>query len=75
MKTAVHSELQSKFFCSKRRYSLPREKEISLVNTKFYQKLFVIIIASSTFLIIPESPTELETICVNYNSRSLCNVW
>ena len=75
MRTAVQPELKSKFFYSKKRCSLLREKEINLVNTKFYQKLFVIIIALSTFLIIPESPTELETICVKHNSRSLCNIW
>ena len=51
------------------------EKEINLVNFKFYQKLFVFIISCSTILIIPESPRELENICESYNSRTICNVW
>ena len=75
MKTALKPDLKSKsFFVSK---SYPRfiEKEISLNNAKFYQKLFVLLISFSIILIFPESPKELGNICENYNSRKICNVW
>ena len=74
MKTALKPDLKSKTFFSK---SYPRliEKEVSLVNFKFYQKLFVFLLAFSTILIFPESPKDLESICESYNSRKICNVW
>ncbi len=75
MKTVLKPDLKSKTFCISKSYSLPIDKEISLVNFKFYQKLFVFIISFSTILIIPESPRELENICESYNSRKICNVW
>jgi len=75
MKTAVKPDLKSKKFCSFKSYALPREKEIGLVNIKFYQKLFVVFISLSTFLIFPESPRELENVCQRYNSRKICNVF
>ena len=75
MNTAFKPDLKSKTFCISKSYSRPMEKEISLVNFKFYQKLFVFIISFSTILIIPESPRELENICESYNSRKICNVW
>ena len=75
MKIAVKSDLQSLTFCNSKSFTHLREKEISLVDFKFYQKLFVVLISLSTILIFPESPIELENICVIYNSRKLCNVW
>ena len=75
MKTALKPDLKSKTICISKSYPLLVEKEVSLVNIKFYQKLFVFLIAFSTFLIFPESPKELENICKNYNSRKICNVW
>ena len=75
IKIAVKPDLKSKSFCSSKSSILPKEKEIGLVNIKFYQKLFVVLISLSTFLIFPESPRELESICQTYNSRKLCNVW
>ena len=75
MKTAVKSDLKSETFCSSKSYTPLREKEISVVDFKFYQKLFIVIISLSIFLIFPESPRELETICKSYNSDKLCNVW
>ena len=75
MKTALKLDLKSKTFRVSK--SNPRliEKEVSLVNFKFYQKLFVFLLAFSTILIFPESPKELENICESYNSRKICNVW
>ena len=75
MKTALESDLKSKTFCISKSYPRLVEKEVGLVNFKFYQKLFVFLLAFSTILIFPESPKELENICENYNSQELCNVW
>jgi len=75
MKTALKPDLQSKTYCISKSYSSLTEKEINLINFKFYQKLFVILISFLTILIFPESQRELENICVSYNSRKLCNVW
>ena len=75
MKTIVKSDLKSKTFCSIKSYTRLPEKEISLINFKFYQKLFVVLISLSTFLIFKESPRELGNICEDYNSRKSCVVW
>ena len=75
MKTAFDPDLKSKTFCNSKSYSHLVEKEVSLVNIKFYQKLFVFLISFLTILIFPESPKELENICEIYNSRKICNVW
>ncbi len=75
MKTAVKPDLKFKTFSSSKSYTRIFEKEISLVNIKFYQKLFIVLISFSTILIFSESPRELENICTSYNSRKICNVW
>ena len=75
MKTAFKPDLKSKTYCISKSYSRLVEKEISLINFKFYQKLFVLLISFLTILIFPESPRELGKICEIYNSRKICNVW
>tara|TARA_B100001287_G_scaffold272323_1_gene273852 strand:- start:953 stop:1180 length:228 start_codon:yes stop_codon:yes gene_type:complete len=75
MKTALKPDLKSKTYCISKSYIRLIEKEISLFNFKFYQKLFVLLISFSTILIIPESPRELANICESYNSKKLCNVF
>ena len=75
MKTVYRPDLQSKTFFNSKSYSLVREKKTCLVDSKFYQKLFVILISFSTFLIFSESPRELENICESHNSSKICNVW
>ena len=75
MKTALKPDFKSKTFCVSKSYPRFVEKEVNLVNIKFYQNLFVFLIAFSTILIFPESPKELENICESYNSRKICNVW
>ena len=75
MKTALKFDFKSKTCCVSKSYPRLIEKEVSLVNFKFYQKLFVLLLAFSTILIFPESPKELESICESYNSRKICNVW
>ena len=75
MKTVLEPDLKSKTFCFNKSYHRFVEKEVCLVNVKFYQKLFAFLISFSTILIFPESPRELENICESYNSRKICNVW
>ena len=79
MKTAVKPDLKTKTktktFCISGSYTRLIEKEITLVNFKFYQKLLVLFISFFTILIIPESPRELGNICESYNSKKICNVW
>ncbi len=75
MNRSFKPDLKSKTYCISKSYSRLAEKEISLINNKFYQKLFVILISFSTILIFPESPRELGNVCEIYNSRKICNVW
>ena len=75
MKTVLKPDLKSKTLFVSKSYPRLVEKEVSLDNFKFYQKLFVFLLAFSTILIFPESPKELESICESYNSRKICNVW
>ena len=75
MNAPVTPNLRSKTFENVESFTLLMEKEKVLVNIKFYQKLFVIFISLTTFLIFPESPRELENICESNNSRKLCHVW
>ena len=75
MKTALKPDLKSKTYCISKSFSRLPEKEISLINPKFYQKLFVLLITFSTILIFSESPKELGNICESYNSKKICNVW
>ena len=75
MKTAVKTDLKSKTFSVSKSCTHLIEKEISLVNSKFYQKLFILLISFSIILIFPDSPRELGNICESYNSRKICNVW
>ena len=75
MRTAVKPDLKSKTLCINKSYIRLVEKNVSLVNVKSYQKLFVLFISLSLILIFPESPRELGNICESYNSANICNVW
>ena len=75
MKTAFEPDLKSRTFCISKSDPLFVEQEVSLINFKFYQKLFVFLISFSTILIFPESPKEIENICESYHPKELCNVW
>ena len=75
MKIAVKSDLKSKTFATAKSFYNLKEKEVSFVDSKFYQKLFIVLISMCTILIFPESPRELENICENYYSIKSCNVW
>ncbi len=75
MKTVLEADLKSKTYCISKSYSRLTEKDTSLINFKFYQKLFVLLISFSVILIFSESPRELGNICEIYNSSKICNVW
>ena len=75
MKTASKADFKLKTFFISKSYPCFIKKEVSLINFKFYQKLFVFLISFSTILIFPESPRELVNICESNNSRKVCNVW
>ena len=75
MKTVLKPELKLKTYCISKSYSRLKEKEISFINFKVYQKLFVLLISFSTILIFSESPKELENICESYHPKEFCNVW
>ena len=75
MKTIVQSQLKPKTLCIRKSDTGLIVKEYILVESKFYQKLFVLLISFSTILIFPESPKELGNICESYNSKITCNVW
>jgi len=75
MKTAVKPDSRIKTFYINKNYAHVRVKKTSLFDSRFYQKLFVVLISLSSILIFPESPRELENICQRHNSYELCNVW
>ncbi len=75
METTVRPDLKLKTFFTSESLILPRKKVKGYINIKFYQKLFVVLMSLSTFLIFPESPKQLEDICEIYNPEKLCNVW
>jgi len=75
MKTAVKPNLEFETFSGFKNYTPQKEKDISVIDFKYYKKSFIVLILLSTFLIFPESPRELENICRFYNSSKLCNVW
>ena len=75
MKTVVKPDLKSKNSCISKSYTRLIEKDTSLLNCKFYQKLFVLLISFMTILIFPESPRELGNICESFNPKNTCNVW
>ena len=75
MKTVLKPEFKLKTYCISKSYSRLKEKEIILINSRVYQKLFVLLISFSTFLIFPESPKELGNICEAYNTSKICKVW
>ena len=75
MKTALKSDQKSKTFCNSKSCIHVKEKEINIVDFKFYQKLFGVLISLTTILIFPESPKELENICEDYYSSRICNIW
>ena len=78
MKTLINSETKLDNLKLRNQTAYLRENVKSsetLIDFKFYQKLFVILTALCTFLIFPEEPKELESVCNNHYSKQICNVW
>ena len=75
MKTALKPDQKSKTFCNSKSCIHIKEKEISILDFQFYQKLFCVLISLSTILIFPESPKELENICENNYPSRICKIW
>ena len=78
MKTLINSDTTLDNFKLRNQTAHLRQNVKSsetLVDFKFYQKFFVILTALSTFLIFPEAPKELESVCHSYYSKQICNVW
>ena len=75
VETAFKTDLKLNTFCCSKSYVRLGKRHTNIADYKFYQKLFVVLISLSIFLIFPESPRELENICESYNFRKLCNVW
>ena len=78
MKASIKSEVQFETFkvCKQithRRNNLNSLKTV--LDFKFYQKLFFLLISLSIFLIIPEAPEDLERSCQTYNSSQICTIW
>ena len=78
MQTLIQPEVKQKIASFDRLKSQVKEKSNNSkfgLGLKFYQKLFVIIFTSCTFLIFPESPKDLETLCKKYHSTQACINW
>ena len=78
MKTLINSGSKIDTLRLRNQTSHLRQKVKSssnLVDFKLYQKLFIILTGLSTFLIFPEQPKDLETVCNSYYSKQICNVW
>ena len=78
MKTLIKSGTKLDTFRLRNQTFHLRQKAKSpdiLIDFKFYQKFFVILTALSTFLIFPEAPKDLESVCNSYYSKQICNVW
>ena len=77
MNTVTRISLQSKPIPKRKSYYYPliEAEKTSLIDFKFCQKLFVLLISLFIILIVPESPRELGNICESHNPRKICNVW
>ena len=78
MSVTIKPEVRFKICSSRKRTYLTMSKinnSKPVVDIKLYQKLFVLFIALSTFLIFPESPKQFEFVCTIHNSSDVCNVF
>ena len=78
MQTSIQPEVKLKIVSFDNSNSQIKEKSNyskSGLEFKFYQKLFVILLVSCSFLIFPESPKDSEFLCKKYHSTKACMVW
>ena len=77
MKTLVRPQSYSTIAISTDRLTpntIVRNQKIYLKNKKIVAYLFLLF-SFSIFLFLPESPKLSESICINNNPESACNVW
>ena len=78
MRTLVHPELKVKIASFDNQTYKVKEKSSNSkfgFDFKFYQKLFLILLAFFTFLIFPESPKNSEELCEKYHPKEACKIW
>ena len=78
MQTSIKPEVKLKIVGFDNFNSQVKEKlnySKSGLDFKFYQKLFVLLLASCAFLIFPESPQDSEVLCKKYQSIKACMIW
>ena len=78
MEALIHSELKLKrvnFDDSTYQVTEKLNNSKFGLDFKIYQNLFMIILSSCSFLIIPESPKDSEILCKKYHSAKACIVW
>ena len=52
-----------------------RNQKIHLRDNKKVVSYLLLLFSFSIFLLLPESPKLSESICINNNPKSACNVW
>ena len=78
MGTLIHQEVKLKIASFDNSTYKVKEKLNNsnfTLEFRFYQKLFLILLASCTFLIFPESPKNSELLCKKYHYIEACVVW
>ena len=78
MKTLIKSQSKYKISSFDQSTFQDREKPINSRITsgfRFYQKLFIIFLTLSTFLIFPESPKDSDILCKKYYTDEACTIW
>ena len=70
IKTSVRRDKTGSFY-----YEKMKNNSVPLVDFKFYQKLFIVLISLFAILIFPESPKEMEIVCKSYYSQRICHVF
>ena len=78
MQALIHSDLKlKKASFDDSTYQVKEELSNSKygLDLKFYQKLFLLLLASCIFLIFPESPKDSEIFCKKHHSAKACIVW
>ena len=78
MKTLIQPEVKLKIASFDNSNCQVKEKSNNSrfgLDNKFYQKIFVMLLASCALLIFPESPQDSEALCRKYQSTDACMVW
>ena len=65
------SRIENRTSCFVEKVNIP----ITILGPKFYQKLFLLLVVFSIFLIFPESPSEMDFLCKDFYTDQKCNVF